>query len=310
MADYDYVVINGKKRPVHILIAEQMLGRPLEPDEVVHHINGNKHDNDESNLKIMKRDEHSRLHHTAARHGKETRDKIAASSKGRPGPNRCFNREQVREIADRLQSGERMADLAKKYGVDKNVIRNICIGKSYRDCLPELTDEAFPLQQPRKSRISSQRKIPIPELGEIRVELMAGEALSEIAERHHLAAATIMNIRDGETYKDIPWPEEIDRFHLTGDLRKLAAILLENPMSEETDEHTALRRDYHLAPNLPAILMLRMVRRAVNGDGELGLLLLLLAGYDDLAEKILMEESVLLSTLFQTGKNKTHGVIP
>ena len=75
-------------------------------------------------------------------------------------------------------------------------------------------------------------------------------------------------------------------------------------------EHTALRRDYHLAPNLPAILMLRMVRRAVNGDGELGLLLLLLAGYDDLAEKILMEESVLLSTLFQTGKNKTHGVIP
>ena len=149
-----------------------------------------------------------------------------------------------------------------------------------------------------KSRISSQRKIPIPELGEIRVELMAGEALSEIAERHHLAAATIMNIRDGETYKDIPWPEEIDRFHVTGDLRKLAAILLENPMSEETDEHTALRRDYHLAPNLPAILMLRMVRRAVNGDGELGLLLLLLAGYDDLAEKILMEESVLLSALF------------
>ena len=201
MADYDYVVINGKKRPVHILIAEQMLGRPLEPDEVVHHINGNKHDNDESNLKIMKRDEHSRLHHTEARHGKETRDKIAASSKGRPGPNRCFNREQVREIADRLQCGERMADLAKKYGVDKNVIRNICIGKSYRDCLPELTDEAFPLQQPRKSRISSQRKIPIPELGEIRVELMAGEALSEIAERHHLAAATIMNIRDGDTIR-------------------------------------------------------------------------------------------------------------
>ena len=33
------------------------------------------------------------------------------------------------------------------------------------------------------------------------MELMAGEALSEIAERHHLAAATIMNIRDGDTIR-------------------------------------------------------------------------------------------------------------
>lgn len=41
---------------------ETKLGRYLEPDEVVHHIDGNKENDKLSNLSIMKSEEHSSLH--------------------------------------------------------------------------------------------------------------------------------------------------------------------------------------------------------------------------------------------------------
>lgn len=47
---------------LHIVIAERTIGRRLMPDEVVHHINGIKHDNRPENLQVMKRSEHIKLH--------------------------------------------------------------------------------------------------------------------------------------------------------------------------------------------------------------------------------------------------------
>ena len=49
------------KSYVHRWVAEQVCGRPLEKDEVVHHINEDKHDNRPENLKIMKDSEHRSL---------------------------------------------------------------------------------------------------------------------------------------------------------------------------------------------------------------------------------------------------------
>jgi len=50
---------NGRRQ--HRLVAEEMLGRPLRKDEVVHHINGDKTDNRPENLEIIDRTEHSLL---------------------------------------------------------------------------------------------------------------------------------------------------------------------------------------------------------------------------------------------------------
>lgn len=49
-------------RHTHRIVAEQNLGRPLQPGEVVHHIDGNKRNNHPGNLQVMTQSEHARIH--------------------------------------------------------------------------------------------------------------------------------------------------------------------------------------------------------------------------------------------------------
>ena len=50
-------------RPEHRVVAEQILGRPLISGETVHHIDGNKRNNDPSNIRVFKSQrEHARFH--------------------------------------------------------------------------------------------------------------------------------------------------------------------------------------------------------------------------------------------------------
>ncbi|MBQ8076522.1 MAG: HNH endonuclease [Oscillospiraceae bacterium] len=60
-SEYEIVIQDGKRRPVHDVIMEGILGRPLKENEVVHHLNGEKRDNREENIQVMDRAKHIRM---------------------------------------------------------------------------------------------------------------------------------------------------------------------------------------------------------------------------------------------------------
>ena len=46
----------------HIRVVELQIGRRLDDDECVHHVNGDKTDNSLENLELLKKGEHSEYH--------------------------------------------------------------------------------------------------------------------------------------------------------------------------------------------------------------------------------------------------------
>lgn len=59
---YYTIQVNNKVKLLHRHIMEEFLNRKLEKDEVVHHVDGNKLNNDIENLELMLSREHHRLH--------------------------------------------------------------------------------------------------------------------------------------------------------------------------------------------------------------------------------------------------------
>lgn len=60
-----------KKRHHHRVVAEQILGRPLAKGEIVHHKDGNKHNNSPDNLEVMTQSQHMKEHWPALMAGRK-----------------------------------------------------------------------------------------------------------------------------------------------------------------------------------------------------------------------------------------------
>lgn len=59
---YVLILHHGKYRCEHRVVAEEMIGRPLTPDEHVHHKNRNRADNRPENLEVLTGAEHISMH--------------------------------------------------------------------------------------------------------------------------------------------------------------------------------------------------------------------------------------------------------
>ncbi len=53
---------NNGFSPVHRDVARKMIGRKIKTNEVVHHIDGNKLNNKKSNLVVLTRSQHYKVH--------------------------------------------------------------------------------------------------------------------------------------------------------------------------------------------------------------------------------------------------------
>ncbi len=60
---YRIIIVNGKRKFEHRYLMEKLLKRELLRNEHVHHIDGNRLNNELSNLALMEASEHIRIHH-------------------------------------------------------------------------------------------------------------------------------------------------------------------------------------------------------------------------------------------------------
>ncbi len=135
--------INGKKKRISHIIMEKVLGRPLGPDEVAHHIDENSQNNMPDNLEAMTRSEHAKVHNPKdfSRYGIS-----AADNKIEWGKH--YWREKAREmgieprifkinkeiyfiILKFLSGGFRQREIAEIFDVHQSIISRIKNGKRF-----------------------------------------------------------------------------------------------------------------------------------------------------------------------------------
>jgi hypothetical protein len=117
-----YVEIKTKSGWVreHRYVMSQCLDRELKDNEIVHHDNDDKSDNEPDNLVLMIHGDHTSLHNTGREVSMATKKKMSESTKRVLGP------DEEREVRQKYKAWEYgYSKLAKEYGVSGSVIVRI-----------------------------------------------------------------------------------------------------------------------------------------------------------------------------------------
>lgn len=133
MSNYKAIKVNGKKMDEHRYIMEQHLGRQLARDEVVHHKDGDKSNNEIENLELMSLSEHTRQHRTGNTPSEETRQKLSEALTGHKSTSRKLNDNQVEQVRELHNNGISNREIAKMFGVNHQTINDLINGKYYKN---------------------------------------------------------------------------------------------------------------------------------------------------------------------------------
>ena len=108
-------------------VMEQVLRRKLRVGEIVHHVDGDKKNNNPSNLELLLHGEHTTLHHTGKKRSATTRLRISTAALNRTcHVPRKLTEDKVRDIRERYAAGtETYNSLAEEYGVTCRCIATV-----------------------------------------------------------------------------------------------------------------------------------------------------------------------------------------
>jgi hypothetical protein len=119
---------DGTTRLEHRLVMERHLGRRLRRDEVVHHKNGDGHDNGLSNLEVMPVSEHARRHRLGQpghRPSPQTVARLSRINSGSKHPQAKLTEARVRAMRAEFASGSTMKGIAERYGLHRAYVSQI-----------------------------------------------------------------------------------------------------------------------------------------------------------------------------------------
>jgi len=135
---YIEIKTEGGFKRKNVAVMEAHIGRLMEQHEIVHHKDGNKQNNEISNLEIMQNGEHTTRHHTGRKATDETKELISILAKKRcierGHIGRKLDKHMVIRIKNLLQKeASSYGEIAKMFNVSKSVIGNISKNKIWRN---------------------------------------------------------------------------------------------------------------------------------------------------------------------------------